>query len=80
MRTFVVGCNHRSAPVEKREKIAFGEAAVPTALESFKRQFPEAEVVLLSTCNRVEFYVSRPMHGRPRIDETIAFIGEFHGI
>ncbi|MGQ9650916.1 MAG: glutamyl-tRNA reductase [Phycisphaerae bacterium] len=80
MRTFVVGCNHRSAPVEKREKIAFDEAAVPAALERFKQRFPEAEVVLLSTCNRVEFYVSRPMQGRPRIDEVIAFIGEFHGI
>ncbi len=80
MRTFVVGCNHRSAPVEKREKIAFDEGTLPTAIERFKQRFPEAELVLLSTCNRMEFYVARPMQGHPRIEEIIQFISEFHGV
>jgi len=80
MRTFVIGCNHRSSPVEKREKIAFSADAVPAALARFKQQYPAAEVVLLSTCNRVEFYVARPVQGHPRIDEIARFIGEFHGV
>lgn len=80
MRTFVVGCNHRTAPVEKREKIAFSPADVRAALARFKEQFAEAEVVLLSTCNRVEFYVARPVQGRPRIEEIARFIADFHGI
>lgn len=80
MRTFVVGCNHRSAPLEKREKIAFDQAALPAALRRFRERFPEAEVALLSTCNRMEFYVARPAQAHPRIEEIVQFIAEFHGI
>ena len=80
MRTLVVGCNHRSASVEKRERVAFDEADVPRALEQLKERFPEAEAVLVSTCNRMELYVARPLQGRPRIDDIIAFIGEARGV
>lgn len=80
MRTMVIGCNHRSAPVEMREQIAFDEAAIPQALRRLVEKFPGTEAVLLSTCNRVEFYVSRPVQGHPRIEEIIDFLSEFHGL
>jgi len=80
MRTIVIGCNHRSAPVEMREQIAFDESAVPHALHKLREQFPDTEAVLISTCNRVELYLSRPVQGRPGIEEAINFLAEFHGI
>ncbi|MBI4580043.1 MAG: glutamyl-tRNA reductase [Planctomycetes bacterium] len=80
MRTLVVGCNHRSAPVEMRERIAFDEAAAARALAQFREAFPAAECVLVSTCNRLELYVARPVHGQPRIAEVMEFIGRCHGV
>ena len=80
MRTLVIGCNHRSAPVAVREKLAFDEAEIDDALARLGRQFPQAEAVLLSTCNRVELYCARPLHGRPTITEAIAFIAAFHNL
>jgi glutamyl-tRNA reductase len=80
MRTLVLGCNHRSAPVEMREKLAFDGKAAPQALRMLGRKFPCSEAVLISTCNRIELYVARPLHGHPRIDELIAFMAGFHNV
>lgn len=80
MRTLVVGCNHRSAPVEIRECIAFDQAGVVRALNMFRESFPSSECVLLSTCNRMEIYVARPINGQPRITETIEFIARCHDL
>jgi glutamyl-tRNA reductase len=80
MRTLVIGCNHRSAPVEVREKIAFSDQTAVRALSELRQRFPEAEAVLLSTCNRIELYLARPVSGHPRIDEVIDFVAGFHGI
>jgi len=58
MSLMVVGCNHRTAPVQLRERLDFsGEKAVQ-ALERLGAAHPEAEVVILSTCNRSEVYVA----------------------
>ena len=80
MRTFVIGCNHRSAPVEMRERIAFDESDLPRALQALTRRFPCCEAVLLSTCNRTELYVARPVHDRPRFEDVVEFIADFRGI
>lgn len=53
----VVGTNHKFAPVEEREKVAFSEENLPKAYEHFRSQGID-EVVLLSTCNRTEVYVA----------------------
>ena len=80
MRTLVIGCNHRSAPVELRERLAFGESDVPAFLAAFGAAFPSAEAVLISTCNRIELYVSTPVYDHPRIAEAIAFLVGFKGV
>lgn len=80
MRTFVIGCNHRTAGVAVRERIAFDQAGVVEALGRLRERFPATEAVLVSTCNRMEFYLARPVAGRPRIEEVIRFIAEFHGL
>ena len=52
----VLGLNHKTAPVALREKIAFSEERLPTALRTLRQEAGVAEVVILSTCNRTEVY------------------------
>jgi glutamyl-tRNA reductase len=54
----LIGLNYRTAPVEVREKLAFSREGAAGALLLFRRKFPDAEVAILSTCNRVELLVS----------------------
>ncbi len=54
MRICHVGLNHRTAPVELRERLAVTEAEIPVALQSMIAQPSVREAALLSTCNRVE--------------------------
>jgi glutamyl-tRNA reductase len=60
----VVGVSHRTAPLEVRERLAFGRAEGPPALASLVERGVAAEGVLLSTCNRTELYLSLPDLGR----------------
>ena len=50
----LIGINHKTAPVEVRECIAFSESDAAAALQALHRQPDIREVLLLSTCNRVE--------------------------
>jgi glutamyl-tRNA reductase len=54
MKLLLTGLNHRTAPVEVRERIAFEEHALPAALASLRRCPGLLEGMILSTCNRVE--------------------------
>jgi glutamyl-tRNA reductase len=54
-RFFLVGLSHKTAPVEWREKLAIPEARVVPFLKSVIGS-AVSEVVVLSTCNRVELY------------------------
>ncbi|MCD9086079.1 glutamyl-tRNA reductase [Stenotrophomonas sp. SY1] len=56
MTLWVLGLNHQTAPVELRERAAFGGDALPRALDSLRQSPQLAEAVLLSTCNRTELY------------------------
>ena len=61
MGLVVVGLNHRSAPVEVRERFAYPEPALVPALGRFRSlQGPDdaTELTLLSTCNRTELYAA----------------------
>jgi glutamyl-tRNA reductase len=55
---FCIGVNHKTAPIEIRERLAFPEKAVPDHLREICGTCGIAEVVVLSTCNRVEIYGS----------------------
>ncbi|MEW5909179.1 MAG: glutamyl-tRNA reductase [Thermodesulfobacteriota bacterium] len=50
----LIGLNHRTAPVELRECIAFSESDTETGLEELLKEPNIQEVILFSTCNRVE--------------------------
>ena len=56
MSVIVLGLSHRSAPVELRERFAFAESKIPTALQELRESGLVTEGVVLSTCNRVEIY------------------------
>jgi len=55
MRICHVGLNHKTAPVELRERAAVTEANIPALLQQLVAESPIREAALLSTCNRVEF-------------------------
>jgi glutamyl-tRNA reductase len=53
----VVGVSHRTAPVEVRERMAFGPSETSRALLALRQEAGVEEAVLLSTCNRTEVYL-----------------------
>lgn len=56
----VIGINHKTAPVEIREKVAFSPDGLTERLEQIKNDIDnnhnKNEVIILSTCNRTEIY------------------------
>src|SRR5215471_8156773 len=58
MKFFVVGLSHKTAPVELREQLAVDWADLVRRARSLKRLEGLDEIVLLSTCNRVEIYAT----------------------
>ncbi len=57
MKLLVIGLNHKTAPVELREKLSFTETELPSVLQKLLSSSDISEAVVLSTCNRIEFYV-----------------------
>ena len=64
MSIAVVGVNHRTAPLEVRERFAHAPRDVATSLERL-RSAGAGGGVLLSTCNRTEFYIAEPAEAVP---------------
>jgi glutamyl-tRNA reductase len=60
MKLFVAGLSHKTAPVEVREKLAVLPAGLRCHGCRLKLGGNLSEVVLLSTCNRVELYGVAP--------------------
>ena len=58
MNIVVIGLNHKTAPVEVREKLSFPEAVLPDALRRMGGLEHVSEGAILSTCNRVEAYAA----------------------
>jgi len=55
MRICHIGLNHKTAPVELRERAAVAETDIPTLLQRLVAKPAVREAAMLSTCNRVEF-------------------------
>ncbi len=81
MQLQMVGCSHHTAAVEVRERLAFSPTQIGLALERFRTQFPRAEAVLLSTCNRVEVYTAAESAAEaPNHQQVAKFLADFHGL
>lgn len=59
MKLALTGINHRTAPVQVREKLAFRAEDIPAALR-FLESRGVREALILSTCNRVEIAAALP--------------------
>lgn len=59
MAILAYGMNYRTAPVEVRERVAFPEDALGSALQEATRVIPSvSEAAIISTCNRTELYLA----------------------
>ncbi len=58
MKIHITGLSHKTAPVEVRERLAFGEGALPHALTALCERPGVREGMILSTCNRVEIAIA----------------------
>jgi glutamyl-tRNA reductase len=54
MKFQLIGVNHKTAPVEVRERLAIPDARLPEALKRLAEHPGVDEGLILSTCNRVE--------------------------
>ena len=79
MKIFVAGLNHKTASVDVREKLAFDAEQLREAMGILKNRFSEVEFVLVSTCNRVEFYIAGNIE-KSWLAVVVDFLSEFHGI
>ncbi|MBI5749571.1 MAG: glutamyl-tRNA reductase, partial [Nitrospinae bacterium] len=79
MNLIILGVNHKTAPVEIREKLAFSEKHLEETFNVL-HNYPELkEKVILSTCNRVEIYarVGNIDEGIKRLKD---FVYKYHKI
>lgn len=65
MKLRMVGCSHHQSAVAVRERLAFTPEQAAVALRAWRSSRPKNEAVLLSTCNRVEFYTAAPSDELP---------------
>lgn len=71
MPIVVIGLSHRTSTVTVREQFAFNEAAIPVTLKKMRESGLAEEVVILSTCNRVELYAAASAAGDRKIAEEL---------
>jgi glutamyl-tRNA reductase len=77
MHIHSLGINHRTADVGLRERLAFDEDGVKAALARLgcgSGSQPDAvsEMVILSTCNRVEIYAIAPEPNFPALEQFLS--------
>jgi len=53
-----IGLNHKTAPVEVRERLAFSKEDTAAVIETMSQHSTVEELALFSTCNRVEFLLA----------------------
>jgi glutamyl-tRNA reductase len=77
MTILAVGVNHKTAPVDIRERISFGPDILVGALRSLAGHAEVGEGLILSTCNRTEVYCTVDSEGS---DLVASWLGRFHGL
>ena len=79
-KLLLLGLNHSTAPLEVREKLAFNAESQKAALADFTAQFKDCEIVLLSTCNRVELYVAKRDAHWPDVEQVLEFVARVRNV
>ncbi|MFY9804177.1 MAG: glutamyl-tRNA reductase [Candidatus Acidiferrales bacterium] len=80
IRVALIGCNHRTAPVELRERIVFSSQQALQAADELRDRGILEEAVVVSTCNRSELY-GVPGDLAPSAAEAMEdYVASFHRI
>jgi glutamyl-tRNA reductase len=80
MSLITLGLNHKTTPVELREKLAFTPDNLSTAMQSLQQLDCVSEAAILSTCNRTELYCTIKPEAISSSDQTlIDWFSQFHG-
>jgi glutamyl-tRNA reductase len=75
---YYFGIDYKSSPIEVREKFAFAAHELSEVLMAFKEQI--GTVVILSTCNRCEIYLSSQRSFAEVKAKTYALIAKFKNL
>lgn len=83
MSLFILGINHKTAPVNIRERIAFAPDRLADALKEIRKIPGINEAVILSTCNRTELYCGKdpelaPKQSSQTHDQIINWLAKYH--
>jgi len=77
MSLITLGINHKTAPLDLRERLAFTPQTLPEALLSLKKLSHIEEASILSTCNRTEMYCVTSEDNDQKI---VDWFSDFHGL
>ena len=80
MEIVLVGLNHRTAPVEVRERVSFTAEQSRKAAEELRSRGILQETLVLSTCNRSEIYGVPPESSHECAPGLSSFLSEFHAV
>ena len=70
MTLIAFGINHKTAPVDIREKVAFAPEKMEQALHECINNGEVSEAAIVSTCNRTELYFNLPEDHQTNVDIT----------
>jgi glutamyl-tRNA reductase len=74
MAVWTLGLNHRTAPIDLRERFAFASEQLENSLIGLRQSFEShKEVAILSTCNRTEIYCAGDAVQLP---QTLSWLAE----
>jgi len=79
MELIVIGLNHKTAPIEIRERLAFQESEIGTVLSEAKSLASVKEGMILSTCNRVEIFAAA-REAEKAVQDLKGFLARHRGL
>lgn len=77
MNLICAGVDHHANSVEVRERLSLSGAVLDEVLGFFRAHRSFQELVIISTCNRVEFYMATGMTTRQAVAELKASLRDF---
>ncbi len=80
MKVAIIGLSHKTAPIELRERFAQQTQDMTAALSVLRRLDLIEEACVVSTCNRVEFYVSGNAEPSSLARSLLSHIHSFSGL
>ena len=80
MALLALGINHKTAPVDVREKVAFAPDRLDEAMSDAQAKARVNEIAILSTCNRTEIYCNIEGLSGQDNQALLAWLADHHGL